>query len=184
VEQRIEPNIQPQFAVTTDPAYIPGLTAPRPAGREETVGGEQTEEREPDGAVPQDEPQDEPRDAPEEALTEGVPDDGAVLDEEAAAGETEKEAGPVFEVSDRRGSITADRDGIRFRLDDEEAEFRWDELGAVEVKCARFGRRFTVTVHLSTRRWFDAEVEAATRSRLKEWTAELDAVLDAYFEGS
>lgn len=48
----------------------------------------------------------------------------------------------------------------------------------------RFGRRFTVTVHMSTRRWFNAEVEAPARSSLKGWVAELDAVLDAYFEES
>ena len=57
-----------------------------------------------------------------------------------------------------------------------------DRRGRGQV--ARFGRRFTVTVHLATRRWFDAEVEAPARSLLKEWTAELDAVLDAYFEES
>lgn len=41
-----------------------------------------------------------------------------------------------------------------------------------------------MTVHMSTRRWFNAEVEAPARSSLKEWAAELDEVLDAYFEES
>lgn len=156
----------------TDPAYIPGLSLPRPAGAEET-DPEQTQEGLPDEAVPQDA-------VPQEAQPEGGAEEAAAVGEEAT--EAEEAGGPVFEVSDRRGSITADRDGVRFRLDDQEAEFRWDEIGAVEVTSPRFGRRFTVTVHLSTRRWFDAEVEAPARSLLKEWTAELDAVLDAYFE--
>ncbi|WP_244203757.1 SpnB-like Rossmann fold domain-containing protein [Streptomyces albovinaceus] len=99
-----------------------------------------------------------------------------------ADADADAEDGPVFEVSDRRGSIRVAREGVRFRLDDQEAEFGWDEIGAVETTPARFGRRFTVTVHLSSRRWFNAEVEAASRSELKSWPAELDKALDAYFE--
>ncbi len=113
--------------------------------------------------------------------------DGAAVDGEAEAqadadADADAEDGPVFEVSDRRGSIRVAREGVRFRLDDQEAEFGWDEIGAVETTLARFGRRFTVTVHLSSRRWFNAEVEAASRSELKGWPAELDKALDAYFE--
>ncbi|MFI9583586.1 hypothetical protein ACIHCQ_17450 [Streptomyces sp. NPDC052236] len=164
MEQSIDPNTQPEFAAGTDPAYIPGLTGPRPAESEDAVP-EQTEE-----AMPDDAPEVE-EEAKEEAREE-------------EAKEEEEEEGPVFEVSDRRGSITADRAGVRFRLDDQEAEFLWSEIGAVEIHSPRFGRRFTITVHLSSRRWFNTEVEAAARSQLKEWTAELDAVLDAYFEES
>jgi hypothetical protein len=178
VEQRIDPNTQPAYAAGTDPAYIPGLTAPLTVGTPE-ADQEKTEVPAPEGAVPDD------------ALAEDAPG-GAAADsgsEDAKDGEQKEhekdekgENGPVFEVSDRRGSITADRDGIRFRLDDQEAEFHWDEVGAVEVKVPRFGRRFTVTVHMSSRRWFNAEVEAAARSSLKAWAEELDVVLDAYFE--
>ncbi|WP_142212263.1 hypothetical protein [Streptomyces sp. SLBN-118] len=170
MEQRVDPNSPLEYAAGTDPAYIPGLTAPRSAESAESVEAEEAQE-----------PVTEP--AAEPAADAAAPDDASVPDEEGAASEADEGAsGPVFEVEDRRGSIKADREGIRFRLDDQEAEFRWDELGAVEVKPARFGRRFTVTVHLTTRRWFDAEVEAPARSCLKEWTADLDAVLDAYFE--
>ncbi|MFE7357917.1 hypothetical protein ACFU8Q_33490 [Streptomyces sp. NPDC057543] len=204
MEQRIDPNTQPGYAAGTDPAYIPGLTAPAPAGKPDTsrerrdqeqtdeeqtsqeqtsqeqtsqeqtsqertgqeqADQEQADEREPDAA------------APDDALAEAVSEDAAADDKEAVDG-------PVFEVSDRRGSITADHDGVRFRLDDQEAEFSWDEVGAVEVKTPRFGRRFTVTVHISTRRWFNAEVEAPARSDLKKWAEDLDAVLDVYFEES
>ncbi|MFD4762945.1 hypothetical protein ACFWOJ_30065 [Streptomyces sp. NPDC058439] len=190
MEQRIDPNTQPGYAAGTDPAYIPGLTAPAPAGKPHTSGEhrdqemtdeeqtsqertgqeqadqEQADEREP-GAAALD-------DAPAETASEGA----AVADDKEAVD------GPVFEVSDRRGSITADHDGVRFRLDDQEAEFSWDEVGAVEVKTPRFGRRFTVTVHMSARRWFNAEVEAPARSDLKKWAEDLDAVLDVYFEES
>lgn len=92
--------------------------------------------------------------------------------------------GTSFEVSDRRGSISAGPAGVRFTLDDQQADFGWDEIGAVELKPARFGRRFTVTVHLSSKRWFNGEVEAESRGSLKEWAEGFDAVLDAYFEES
>jgi len=52
----------------------------------------------------------------------------------------------------------------------------------VEIDTPRFGKRFGVTVYTSSRRWFQCDVEAASRSQLKTWTAELDAVLDARFE--
>jgi hypothetical protein len=104
-------------------------------------------------------------------------DSGETASDEAAAD------GPAFEVSDRRASIAVDRDGVRFTLDGEAADFRWDEIGAVEVGIPRFGRRFTVTVHtLTRRRQYHVDVDAPTRSGLKEWSAELDEVLDAYFE--
>ncbi|MEV4973249.1 hypothetical protein [Streptomyces scopuliridis] len=176
MEQRIDSNIWPERAVGKDPAYVPGLMVP-PAGTAETDPEQaETEERGPEGGAPSD------------ALPEDVPDEPTASEEDAATdapseGDAAKE-GPVFEATDRRGAITADSEGVRFRLDDQEADFWWDEIGAVEIKTPRFGRRFTVTVHVSERRWFDAEVEADTRNRLKEWTAELDAVLDAYFEES
>lgn len=176
MEQRIDPNTQPAYAAGTDPAYIPGLTAPRAAGTAEEEP-ERTEEPAPDDAVV------EPVSEDAEPVAEAADDEEDEKDEKSDS-EDGAADGPSFEVSDRRGSISADRAGIRFTLDDQEADFRWDEIGAVELKPARFGRRFTVTVHMSTRRWFNAEVEAAARSSLKEWTEGFDAVLDAYFEES
>ncbi|MEE1772817.1 hypothetical protein PUR34_32835 [Streptomyces sp. JV185] len=185
MEQRIDPNTQPGYAAGTDPAFIPGLTAPVAAGKPDS-SLEQTdlEQTEPEQTQPE-------QAVPEGTVTEGTEQrqaDAAEAESDAgkvpAADGTEAEDGPSFEVSDRRGSITVDREGVRFRLDDQEADFRWDEIGAVEVKTPRFGRRFTVTVHMSTRRWFNAEVEAPARSSLKEWAADLDEVLDAYFEES
>lgn len=201
MEQRIDPNTQPGYAAGTDPAFIPGLTAPVTARKPDTsLEQPDLEETEPEQAEQEKPEQDHPEhDRPEsEAAQERSADDAAPDGDASDDGDSEaaadgkdaaadgKEAadGPSFEVSDRRGSITADRAGVRFRLDDQEADFRWDEIGAVEVKLPRFGRRFTVTVHMSTRRWFNAEVEAPARSSLKEWAAELDTVLDAYFEES
>ncbi|MGW1203759.1 hypothetical protein [Streptomyces cyaneofuscatus] len=165
MEQSIDSNKKPEFAAGTDPAFIPlpGLAAP--------VAPRKTEPE--SEAAPETDPETDPEldEAPE-----------AVAD---AEGEAEgAEDGPVFEISDRRGSIRVAREGVRFTLDDQEADFDWSEIGAVEMNPARFGRRFTVTVHLSSRRWFNAEVEAESRAQLKEWPAELDAVLDAYFEES
>lgn len=55
-----------------------------------------------------------------------------------------------------------------------------DRRGGVGVP--RFGKRYTITVHTPDRRWYPIEIEAASRSRFKEWDDQLDAVLDAYFE--
>ncbi|MFD6656307.1 hypothetical protein ACFWEB_14330 [Streptomyces parvus] len=179
MEQSIDSNKKPEFAAGTDPAFIPlpGLAAPagtRKPEAESAAGPEAQEVRD-----------DEAGQAVAEEGTDREPesaDEAAVDGEAEAQADADAEDGPVFEVSDRRGSIRVAREGVRFRLDDQEAEFGWDEIGAVETTPARFGRRFTVTVHLSSRRWFNAEVEAASRSELKGWPAELDKALDAYFE--
>ncbi|GGR85139.1 hypothetical protein [Streptomyces rubiginosohelvolus] len=186
MEQSIDSNKKPEFAAGTDPAFIPlpGLAAPAGTRKPEP---EAESEAGPEAAEIRD-------DVAKTAAAEGDADREPEAEVDAAAvdGETESQAdadadaevgdGPVFEVSDRRGSIRVAREGVRFRLDDQEAEFGWDEIGAVETTPARFGRRFTVTVHLSSRRWFNAEVEAASRSELKSWPAELDKALDAHFE--
>ncbi|WUH92062.1 hypothetical protein OG900_19410 [Streptomyces sp. NBC_00433] len=112
----------------------------------------------------------------EEEVTPGPVAEGGEEDEDEDRGE------PLFEVSDRRATILADRVGIVFRLDGEEADFTWDEIGAVEIETPRFSKRFEVTVYTGPRRWFEAHVEARSRGLLKTWTAELDAVLDEHFE--
>jgi hypothetical protein len=109
--------------------------------------------------------------------------EGADEAAEEEAGEADEDRGePLFEVSDRRATILADKVGIIFRLDEEEADFTWDEVGAVEIDTPRFAKRFKVTVYTGPRRWFEAHVEAPSRSLLKKWAAELDAVLDEHFE--
>jgi hypothetical protein len=175
VEQQTGPFVPPISPAGVDPAYIPGLTPPRTA---EAV----TEARPTVPAQAADEDAAGEKDEVAPAAVEKVM--AATVDPE----ETEEEDvpvpddGPVFEVSDRRSAIIADHLGITLRLDDQEAEFRWNEIGAVEIDTPRFGRRFAVTVYTTTRRWYAGDVEAPSRSRLKEWTAELDAVLDARFE--
>ncbi|MCQ4042037.1 hypothetical protein ACFOSC_15035 [Streptantibioticus rubrisoli] len=173
MEHRIGQNSPPVHAAGTDPAYVPGLTPPRPAEAEKQppvvadapVAGASRTEREP-------EPKLEPKPEPQ-------PDAAA----EAAAEEPRPVAdGPAFEASDRRGSVTVDGTGVTFRLDDETAEFGWPEIGAVELDTPRFGRRLTVTVYTTDRRSYDADIEAPNRGLPKQWAAELDAVLDAYFE--
>ncbi|WP_326700427.1 hypothetical protein OG909_25930 [Streptomyces sp. NBC_01754] len=196
MEQRIDSNTQPEFAAGTDPAFIPGLTAPVPVRTEvqPKKAPEGSGERPEASEAPADGSDDVPPAATGESGVEASTDaeeageapDGHP-EEEGEGPEGEGEAsregsGPVFEVSDRRGSIRVNHEGVRFRLDDQEAEFDWPEIGAVEVETARLGRRFTVTVHLTSRRWFNAEVEAPARSALKQWAAELDEALDAYFE--
>ncbi|MER7978496.1 hypothetical protein [Streptomyces sp. NPDC095817] len=180
MEQRIGSKSQPLDAAAVNPAYIPGLTSPVPAEPEDAVEetGEAAAEETPSAAAS------DPA-VPDDAVSAEAPDadaedagSGAAADEEADA----EPEGPVFEASDRRASIRADHGGVRLRLDDQEAEFRWDEIGAVETESPRFGKRFTVTVHTPDARWYPIEIEAAARSRFKEWEEQLDAVLDTYFE--
>lgn len=179
VEQRIGPTIPPTPPAGVDPAYIPGLVPPRAAQPGETVEPEQAAE------AAQEEATASPVLVKEQvADAEPLAEDAEDADEaeEADAEEPEDDGLPTFEASDRRGAIIADRAGITFRLDTEVAEFGWDEVQAVEIDTPRFGKRFGVTVYTSERRWFQSDVEAGSRSELKEWAAGLDAVLDARFE--
>ncbi|MFF6773639.1 hypothetical protein ACFY8W_08745 [Streptomyces sp. NPDC012637] len=149
-----------------DPAFVPGITGVPGLGPVTPVEPEEPEEP---AAV-------EPQDAvPAEAAAEAA--------ESGEAPEAEADPdGPVFEAADRRARIVADAAGVRLSLDEESCEFRWDEIGAVETARSRFGKRFTVTVHTPDRRWYPIEIGAPARGRIDEWEAELDAVLDAYFD--
>ncbi|WP_076970891.1 hypothetical protein [Streptomyces sparsogenes] len=200
MEQRIGPSTPPVPAAGFDPAFIPGLTAPRPA--EEETPDEKAEQQPlqdadaaaeaetravdavaEDGAGNADDA--EAKAGTDEAGTAKAVRDGADTAEDApekAAPDEDDTDGPVFEAADRRASISAGRRGVTLHMDGETAEFDWDEVGAVEIDTPRFGRRFSVTVYTTARRWYEAEVQAPARSALKTWTAELDAVLDAYFE--
>ncbi len=177
VEQRIGSSNQPLDAASVNaasvnPAFIPGLTSPVSAGPEKAEEDEKTTEA-------------EAATVPEETATtseESAEQDADETPEETPDEGEETPDGPVFEAADRRAEIVADHSGVRLRLDDQSCEFRWDEIGAVETETSRFGRRFTVTVHTSDRRWYPIEIEATSRSRFAEWDARLDEVLDAYFE--
>ncbi|WP_330177034.1 hypothetical protein OG875_28155 [Streptomyces sp. NBC_01498] len=143
---------------------------------DDTAAEEVTE----DARTPAEPDADEPEPAADET------DDAVAVTEDTddGAGPAGDEDGPAFDIADRRASMTADRTGVRFRLDEEEAEFGWSEIGAVEVEIPRFGRRFTVNLHTTARRSYQSEVDAPSRGALKQWTADLDVVLDAYFEES
>ncbi|MFF5155027.1 hypothetical protein ACFY3N_01935 [Streptomyces sp. NPDC000348] len=165
MEQRTGSSSQPLKGAGFDPAFIPGLTSPA-SGRGEDA---KAEPEEPEDTAPESEPETKPEAEP-------------AVEEESAPEESAAPDGPVFEASDRRARVVADHSGVRLRLDDQECEFRWDEIGAVETETARFGKRWTVTVHTPDRRWYPLEIEAPSRSRFAEWDAGLDAVLDEYFE--
>ncbi|MGN9814136.1 hypothetical protein ACTMUQ_02175 [Streptomyces sp. SD11] len=185
MEQRIGPNIQPLQGAAVDPAAVPGITGPRPAepgaakpaepedavSKETASDDEATKEaQEPsDARTPNEEPSG--KKSADTSDTPGDPEETPAPDD-----------GPVFEASDRRAKIVADHRGVRLTLDDQEAEFRWDEIGAVETESPRFGKRFTITVHTPDRRWYPLEIEAKSRASFQEWETGLDEVLDAYFE--
>ncbi|MFD8251368.1 hypothetical protein [Streptomyces werraensis] len=185
MEQRIgSSSSKPLEGAGFDPAFIPGLTAPATGREEDAKDASDAPGADGDGAVD---------DAATEAAPEASPaaeepeksGDSPAAEDDRAAGDDEPEPapdGPVFEASDRRAAIVADHRGVRLKLDDQECEFRWDEIGAVETETARFGKRFTVTVHTPDRRWYPIEIEADSRRRFAEWDAALDKVLDAYFD--
>ncbi|MEU8876551.1 hypothetical protein AB0D24_36485 [Streptomyces javensis] len=186
MEQSTGPIIPPMHTAGTDPGYVPGLTSPRPADVEEDAPDKAAAEQPPKEVTADDEPElDGEADAPkDDVASDGEADDGAEDDAEDKEADEDADGEAAFEVSDRRGAIRAGRRGVVFELDGEKAEFGWDEIGAVEVDTPRFGKRFGITVYTTNRRWYTADVEAPARKLLKEWTAELDAVLDAYFEDS
>ncbi|WP_097249440.1 hypothetical protein [Streptomyces sp. 1222.2] len=210
MEQRIGSNNQPLAAAAVDPSHIPGLTAPvsvKKEKQEEPEDIKPTEPVEPDEAAPErNEPAaaepskpsldkspagktlDDADETDAEDDTEANAEADAPADAETEAGaDTEDGAadGPVFEASDRRAKIIADSRGVRLRLDDQECEFGWDEIGAIETESPRFGKRFTITVHTPDRRWYFLEIEAKAKSEHAVWEKQIDEVLDAYFdEGS
>ncbi|MGW3632603.1 hypothetical protein ACWD7F_20965 [Streptomyces sp. NPDC005122] len=186
MEQRIGSKSQPLDAAAVNPAYIPGLTSPATAEPKDAVVEEAvSEEAAVEDVAPEEEVSAETSTKSEEETDSETETGSETESDSGTESETDPEPvpdGPVFEASDRRASIKADHGGVRLRLDDQEAEFRWDEIGAVETESSRFGKRFTITVHTPDRRWYPIEIEATARARFKEWEERLDAVLDAYFE--
>lgn len=195
VEQRIGSNNQPLAAAAVDPSHIPGLTAPVSVKKEKQEEPEDIKPTEPVEPTETEEPSlakasAERTSADDEADSE---DDDTDEDEDAGAdsdtpdAEAEEAAeevtdGPVFEASDRRAKIVADSRGVRLRLDDQECEFGWDEIGAIETESPRLGKRFTVTVHTPDSRWYPIEIEAKAKSEHAAWEKQIDEVLDAYFD--
>ncbi|GAA3564769.1 hypothetical protein [Streptomyces osmaniensis] len=185
MEQRIGSGSQPLEGAGFDPAFIPGLTspasvAPKGAKKEDAAGKADSEETALDDAdEPGTEAADDIDDADDDA--EDAVDEADEADDEADEEDAPVD-GPVFEAADRRARIVVDHKGVRLTLDDQECEFRWDEIGAIETESPRFGKRYTITVHTPDRRWYPIEIEATARSSFKEWDEQLDAVLDAYFE--
>ncbi|MFD7296002.1 hypothetical protein ACFV9W_22190 [Streptomyces sp. NPDC059897] len=173
MEQRMEnEKVTPVTGAGFDPAHIPGLTPPvrEPEAEEATEATEPAKEVTPEPEEPEAAEVAEAAEAAEE-----------VEEAEEVAAEAEADAdGPVMEAKDRRGSITVDAKGVRFTLDDQEADFTWDEISAVEFGTTR--KRLTVTVHMPNSRWFPNDVEAPDKARLTEWTDQLDKALDTYFE--
>ncbi|MDX3728820.1 PH domain-containing protein [Streptomyces caniscabiei] len=202
MEQRIGSNNQPLAAAAVDPSHIPGLTAPVSVKKEKqeepedikpTESAEPAETEEPDeAALTRDEPSiAEKPSAKAAAGSEAKAKAAAEAESEAAAEAEAEEAGgaaedttdgPVFEASDRRAKIIADSSGVRLRLDDQECEFTWDEIGAIETESPLFGKRFTITVHTPDRRWYFLEIEAKAKSEHAAWEKQIDEVLDAYFD--
>ncbi|MER5947187.1 hypothetical protein ABT127_14070 [Streptomyces sp. NPDC001904] len=204
MEQRMDSQkVTPVAGAGFDPAYVPGLTSPAKetvvedaqateAEADETPGEVNTPSLEKETPEPEDARSAAAAETAEPADAEGADDTASDTDEEpgaekadeaekaAKAVKAEKGDGVTLEAKDRRGSITVDATGVRYTLDDQEADFTWGEISAVEYGTSR--KRLTVTVHTPNSRWYPNDVEAPDKSRLKEWTESLDKALDAYFE--
>ncbi|MFD7546909.1 hypothetical protein [Streptomyces sp. NPDC059816] len=163
-------------AAAIDPAHVPGLATPvavpQPGVVDRTESG------------PDPDPESDPEPEADAASRAEADDDSSDSDSDSdsADGESGAQDGPVFEVSDRRGSIVVDETGVRFTLDDQAAEWTWDEIGALEITTGRFPRRLTLYVHTPDRRWYPNEIRASSRAELTRWSEELDAALDAWFD--
>ncbi|WP_372348839.1 hypothetical protein [Streptomyces sp. KL116D] len=182
--------VTPVAGAGFDPAHVPGLTSPGPeavvedAVTEPDETPEEVTDAEPEAqaallkkpAEPVEETGADEPDEPEEPADDADSEGSA----EAAAPKGASDGSVSLEAKDRRGSITVDATGVRFTLDDQEADFTWDEISAVEFGTAR--KRLTVTVHTPNSRWYPNDVEAPDKARLNEWTETLDKALDAYFE--
>ncbi|WHM40575.1 hypothetical protein [Streptomyces sp. BPTC-684] len=172
-------------AAALNPAHVPGLMPAPAAAPEASTEGQKTDRRKAAEPGPEAEAEDVTAGEPEPAAAPTADADaepGADDPDPERPAPGAAEDGPALSVSDRRGSITADHSGIRLRLDDEEADFGWDELSAVEYATSRWNRRFTVTVHLPRPRWFRMDVQAEDRASLAQWSEQLEDVLNAYFE--
>ncbi|MFD8572266.1 hypothetical protein [Streptomyces sp. NPDC059639] len=184
MEQRMDSQkVTPVAGAGFDPAYVPGLTSPAKETVVEDAQATEAEADEPAGEVSARD--DEPgKPSLEKETPEAVDDAGSDDDTESDAEDepvaAAKAGGVVLEAKDRRGSITVDSAGVRYTLDDQQADFTWGEISAVEYGTSR--KRLTVTVHTPNSRWYPNDVEAPDKSRLKEWTESLDKALDAYFE--
>ncbi|MFI6880275.1 hypothetical protein ACIBL6_43200 [Streptomyces sp. NPDC050400] len=174
--------VTPVAGAGFDPAHVPGLTSPGP---EAVVEDAVTEPDETPEEVTEAEPEakadlrKKPAE-PDEETDADEPEEPADSAETEAASKGASDGSVSLEAKDRRGSITVDATGVRFTLDDQEADFTWDEISAVEFGTAR--KRLTVTVHTPNSRWYPNDVEAPDKARLNEWTETLDKALDAYFE--
>ena len=188
MEQRISTDTPAIHPAGTDPAFVPGLTPPSPPGppdepradRDTSDGVRNTprdaeEERGEDAASQQDEAAVTGHDS---VTAEGPAGDEATTDAE----EETSDDGPSFTAFDLRGSITAKRSGVTLDMDGEEVDFDWEEIGAVQIDTSRLRRRLRVTVHTTGHVRYEAEVKAPSRHDVARWEAELDAVLDAYFD--
>ncbi|MEV8565067.1 hypothetical protein AB0436_05680 [Streptomyces sp. NPDC051322] len=186
MEQQIGPKSPPIHGAATDPAFVPGLIPARPAAPVDEApspvddkAAEEVTDRIPAEPAPEPEAEAPKATTPDTPVPEPDPVPSLA---DPGAGTGESDAGPDFEAADRRGAIVANRAGLVFRLDDQEAEFGWDEIGAVEFDASKYGRRLSVIVHLTNRHRYETDVTARSKDLLAEWTTQLDEVLDAYFE--
>ncbi|NEA38967.1 hypothetical protein [Streptomyces sp. SID11385] len=156
---------------------------PGKAEAEAETGTEADAEAEPGGATPAEAATDDEAPAPASADDPApATADGPAAEDTSGEEDEDFRAEAVFTAADRRGSVTLDRDGVRYALDDQACEWTWSEVAAVEYGTSRIGRRLTVTVHTPDERWYPHDVQAPDKATLSRWTEELDAALDAHFE--
>ncbi|MFI8530458.1 hypothetical protein ACIGMX_09435 [Streptomyces aquilus] len=89
-------------------------------------------------------------------------------------------AGPEFLAVDRHNSVVVDMSGVTFEIRDAEAEFSWPEIHTVHYKATPNGKALVVAVVLHNGQFYECQVEAKPKERLREWFAALQAILGYY----
>ncbi|MFH8625075.1 serine/threonine-protein kinase [Streptomyces vietnamensis] len=87
---------------------------------------------------------------------------------------------PEFAAADRNSGIAVDGTGVSLHFFGEEADFLWDEVGAVRYERIRRGRVLRVAVTLYDGSSYDCEVDGRSAARVEGWVRLLDPVLRHY----
>jgi hypothetical protein len=89
-------------------------------------------------------------------------------------------SGPDFLAADRHNSVVVDAAGVAFEMRGLTADFPWPVVRGVHYRPGPDEKVLMVAVVHVGGRVFECRVNAKRREKLKEWFAELAAVLGYY----
>lgn len=90
---------------------------------------------------------------------------------------------PFFGAADRRNSVAVGENGVTLKVGEAQADFGWDEIGAVVSTAVGFGKGLRVELRLyESQEPFVCEIKAPSRGVRDDWMAGLDLVLGYYLD--